>query len=219
MTLIRTGIRTGMRAGVISALAGAACAVSAAAASGAPPDSAVPIVAGRLVLGLPDAAPDRQAAVALLDGFPAEPAVVYLDLTIVPSVPSADQAGPDGAEPPADFQSTAYGKDGAALAAFPCSLGAFGMIDRGLAQLSLGTGSIQPHVVLTVEVGPADSAPFNAISCDYASAEPGQAVLRVRGFFVVQEAAIPTARDIRLVPYAPPHGVVAATFTALEARP
>lgn len=159
----------------------------------------IQVVTGTLDFGAAEGSAERTASMTLLENFPAAPAVVYLDLNIAPSV-----ADPAAAEKVLDFGVTLYGSDGQPLAAVPCALGGSQMIDRGNRSISIQAGAIYPHLVLEAEFVAAEHAPYNALSCDYAPALPGEVALRLTGFFVVQNTTIPTARGVRLVPFIPP---------------
>lgn len=195
---------TAPRGRKIGAFAGPVAGLAMLAAAGFQPVLAaapmgIQVVTGTIDFGAAEGSEERNASLTLLENFPAAPALVYLDLNIAPSV-----ADPNAAEKVLDFGVTIYGADGKALSAVPCALGASHMIDRGNSAMSIQAGAIYPHILLNVEfVGPAD-APYNALSCDYAPALPGEVTLRLTGFFVVQNTTVPTARGVRLVPFIPP---------------
>lgn len=202
------GLR-GLDFGAFSAAArGRAAAVALTAAMAGPlaggpalaaPPVGIQVVTGTIDFGAAEGSEERNASLTLLENFPAAPALVYLDLNIAPAV-----ADPNAAEKKLDFGVTIYGADGKPLDAVPCALGASQMIDRGNRAMSIQAGAIYPHILLDVEfVGPAE-APYNALSCDYAPALPGEVALRLTGFFVVQNTTVPTARGVRLVPFIPP---------------
>lgn len=181
--------------GGLMALALAALAPPALAAA----PVGIQVVTGTLDFGAAEGSEERNASMRLLENFPAAPALVYLDLNIAPAV-----ADPNAAEKVLDFGVTLYGGDGQPLNKVPCELGASQMIDRGNSRVNIQAGAIYPHIVLEAEiVSPADG-PYNALSCDYAPALPGEVALRLTGFFVVQNTTIPTARGVRLVPFIPP---------------
>lgn len=185
----------GLKLGVLGFAA--ALAVSGQAMAASP--VGIQIVTGTLDFGAAEGSEERNASLKILENFPAAPALIYLDINIAPSV-----ADPNAAEKVLDFGVTLYGGDGQPVAAVPCALGGSQMIDRGHSRMTIQAGAIYPHIVLEAEfVAPAD-APYNALSCDYAPALPGEVALRLTGFFVVQNTTIPTARGVRLVPFIPP---------------
>ena len=171
-------------------------ALTGAAAAASPQ---IPVVSGRIDRAAVEGTPAFSVSFDFLENFPAEPGVIYLDLVVAPAV-----AG-EGDAQTLDFGVTLYDAARVPLAAAPCGLGQSQMIDRGNSAISFSAGSIYPHLVLSADIHDGPSAPFNALSCDYAPSEAGQVVLRLTGFFVVQQTQIPTARDVRLVPYLPPH--------------
>lgn len=186
------GLKLG-RVGVATALVAAGLSAHAAAPVG------IQIVAGTLDFGAAEGSEERNASMKLLENFPAAPALIYLDLNIAPSV-----ADPNAETKVLDFGVTLYGGDGKPLDKVPCELGASQMIDRGNRSISIQAGAIYPHIVLEAEFVAGEYAPYNALSCDYAPALPGEVSLRLTGFFVVQNTTIPTARGVRLVPFIPP---------------
>lgn len=188
-------------AGALVALAGTAAAAQD-----------IPVVTGRVDRAAVEGTPAFTSSVKFLEDFPDAPAVIYLDLTVAPGVSG------EGDGQTLDFGVMLYDQAGAVLERVPCSLGQSQMIDRGHSKISFSAGSIYPHLVLTAEIQGGAVAPFNALSCDYAPSEAGQVVLRMTGFFVVQQAQIPTARDVRLVPYLPPHDVAVQTLAKAGQR-
>ncbi len=185
------------KAGLASAAALALALVGSVAV--AAPPVGIQVVTGTLDFGAAEGSEERGASLKLLENFPPAPALIYLDLNIAPAV-----ADPNAAEKVLDFGVTLFGGDGQPLAGVPCALGGAQMIDRGNSRMTIQAGAIYPHIVLEAEfVGPAD-APYNALSCDYAPALPGEVALRLTGFFVVQNTTLPTARGVRLTPFIPP---------------
>ena len=65
---------------------------------------------------------------------------------------------------------------------------------------------LTPRYLALDFVGPAE-APYNALSCDYAPALPGEVALRLTGFFVVQNTTVPTARGVRYYQVDPHRGL------------
>lgn len=174
----------------------------------------IQVVTGTLDFGAEEGSTERNASIRLLETFPPAPALVYLDLNIAPAV-----ADPSAAEKALDFNVTLYGGDGQPLGAVPCALGDARMIDRGNRSMSIQAGALYPHILFDVEfVDPAE-APYNALSCDYAPALPGEVALRLTGFFVVQNTTIPTARGVRLVPFIPPMGEALEALAKSHADP
>lgn len=185
--------------------AGAAMAVlvgalAAAHAAAPTPPGGIPVVVGTLDFHAEEGSAERAESMALLETFPAAPAIIYLDLAIAPK---ADLTNPDA--PKLDFSSTLYGPDGQAKPDPDCALGGSRFYGGEAGTLSVMTGGIYPHLALDVQFAGSAAAPFNALSCAYAPSMAGQVVLRVVGFFVVQDVSIPTARVVRLVPYTPPY--------------
>jgi hypothetical protein len=166
----------------------------------------IPVVAGRIDRAAAEGSQGFAASCKFLEDFPDAPGIIYLDLTVAPGVTG------EGDAQVLDFGVVLFGAAGAPLEGVPCALGQSQMIDRAYSAISFSAGSIYPHLVLTAEIRGGDTAPFNTLSCDYAPSEAGQVVLRMTGFFVVQQAQIPTARDVRLVPYLPPHDVAVQTL-------
>ena len=179
-------------------------------AAAAAPD--IPMVTGRIDRAAAEGTPAFAASLKFLEDFPGTPAIIYLDLTVAPGVSG------EGDAQSLDFGVVLYDQAGAVREGVPCSLGQSQMIDRGHSAISFSAGSIYPHLVLTAEIQGGAAAPFNSLSCDYAPSEAGQVVLRMTGFFVVQQAQIPTARDVRLVPYLPPHDVAVQTLAKTGQR-
>lgn len=189
--------RSGAR--LAAGLAGALCIGGTAIAAKPAPPPAIPIVTGTVDFGAQQGTEGYTASFAFLESFPAAAAVIYLDLTIAPAV-----SGPEGGDQTLDFGVTGYGVDGGVMKEFPCALGGSQFIDRQMTAVSVAAGAIYPHLILDADIASGAAAPYNALSCDYAPAVAGQVVVHLTGFFVVQEAAIPTARWVRLVPMTPP---------------
>jgi len=183
----------------LAAVIGVVAVASFASVALAAPPVGIQIVAGTLDFGAAEGSEEHNASMKLLENFPAAPALIYLDLNIAPAV-----ADPNAAEKVLDFGVTITGGDGKPLETVPCALGGSQMIDRGNRSISIQAGAIYPHIVLEAEFVAAEEAPYNALSCDYAPALPGEVALRLTGFFVVQNTTIPTARGVRLVPFIPP---------------
>lgn len=178
----------------------AALSVPAAFAVAPVPPGGIPTVTGTIDFGAAEGSEERAASMALLEAFPAAPGIVYLDVAIAPSV-----TDPDGPSRKLDFLTSFYGPDGKAIADSGCDLGASRIYSREISFISVGTGAIYPHLTLDILTGAGETAPFNSLSCAYAPSMAGQIVLRVVGFFVVQDVSIPEARSVRLVPYTPPY--------------
>ncbi|MBL9011322.1 MAG: hypothetical protein JNL56_09100 [Alphaproteobacteria bacterium] len=181
----------------VAALAGGSA--GAIEAANPPLPRPVPVFDGTVDFSAAEGSPEHAASVDFLARLPSAPELIFLDLTIAPALLDPNDTSK------LDFAVTALTPTGAAAEPFPCSPGAWGMIDRGLSALSFAPGRIDTHLLLTVEIAPGAAAPYNAVSCDYAPGLPAQVALRVTGFFVVQETTVPTARALRLVPVAPPY--------------
>lgn len=177
-------------------LAGSAGAIEAA---NPPLPRPVPVFEGTVDFSAPEGSPENLASAEFLSKLPSAPELIYLDLTIAPALLDPNDTTK------LDFGAAAYGPGGQPVEPFPCAAGGWGMIDRELTAIGFGPGRIDTHLLVTVELTEAAKAPYNAVSCDYAPGLPAQVALRISGFFVVQESAIPTARGLRLVPVAPPY--------------
>jgi hypothetical protein len=183
-----------------------------AASLAGPSSAAIAAMVGRLDLNATEGSAEQQAGIALLEKLPARGQVVYLDLEIAPV--AAEESNP---EQPHDWKIQAADRSGKALPVIDCAAGGSQMLDGVVGSLSFTLTAFTNHLVLDTLIADPATAPYNSLACDYAPSARSSVVLRLTGFFVVQDYSIPTARGVRLVPVSPSFEAAQAAIAAAAA--
>ncbi len=186
-------------------LAVAALALGSAGAAHA----AIPTIVGRLDLNAAEGSAEQQAGQALLEKLPGRGQVVYLDLAFAPLAAEAENP-----EQKHDWRMQATDRTGKTLPDVDCAAGGSQMLDGAIGQLSFTLTAFTNHLVLDAVIAAPQDAPYNSLACDYAPSARSSVVLRLTGFFVVQDYSIPTARGVRLVPVTPSFDAAQAAIAA-----
>jgi len=190
----------------------AAVALAAGLASGVAAAAPIPTIVGRLDLNATQDSPEQQAGLALLEKLPDRGGVVYLDLAIAPVAAEAENP-----EQPHDWQIQATDRTGTALPSVDCAAGGSQMLDGAIGTLSFTLTAFTNHLLLDAVIANPAAAPYNSLACDYAPSARSSVVLRLTGFFVVQDYSIPTARGVRLVPVTPSFEAAQAAIASAAA--
>lgn len=183
--------------------------VAVAAAVTQPAYAAIVPIVGRLDLNAMEGSAEQKAGQTLLEKLPGRGQVVYLDLAIAPV--AAEESNP---EQPHDWKIQATDRAGKALPAVDCAAGGSQMLDATIGALSFTLTAFTNHLVLDALIADPATAPYNSLACDYAPSARSSVVLRLTGFFVVQDYSIPTARGVRLVPVTPSFEAAQAAVAA-----
>jgi hypothetical protein len=171
--------------------------------------AAIPAITGTLDLNATQDSEAQKSGIALLEKLPSRGGAVYLDLSIAPV--AAEAGNPDQ---PHDWNIQATGRDGQALPDVGCAAGGTQMLDDAVGGLSFTLTAFTNHLVLDAMIAAPGTTPWNSLACDYAPSARSSVVLRLTGFFVVQDYSIPTARGVRLVPVTPSFEAATATLRA-----
>lgn len=175
-------------------------------------EAAIPAIAGTLDLNATEGSPEQQAGQALLEKLPERGQVVYLDLAFAPVAAEAENP-----EQPHDWKMTATDRAGKDLPTVDCAAGGSQMLDAMIGALSFTLTAFTNHLVMDAVIADPAASPYNSLACDYAPSARSDVVLRLTGFFVVQDYSIPTARGVRLVPVTPSFEAAQAAIAAAGA--
>lgn len=173
--------------------------------------AAIPAIVGTLDLNAAEGSAEQQAGQALLEKLPSRGQVVYLDLAFAPVAAEAENP-----EQKHDWRMRASDRAGKDLPNVDCAAGGSQMLDGVIGQLDLTLTAFTNHLVLEAVIASPKDAPYNSLACDYAPSARSSVVLRLTGFFVVQDYSIPTARGVRLVPVTPSFDAAQAAIAAAD---
>jgi len=171
--------------------------------------AAMPAIVGTLDLNAAEGSAEQQAGQALLEKLPGRGQVVYLDLAFAPV--AAEAGNPEQKH---DWRMRATDRAGKDLPDVDCAAGGSQMLDGAIGQLDFTLTAFTNHLVLEAVIAGPKEAPYNSLACDYAPSARSSVVLRLTGFFVVQDYSIPTARGVRLVPVTPSFDAAQAAIAA-----